>query len=42
MNYSNLRHELKKSGVLLNRKVLSQVAIRDQEAFQQLIALIHD
>jgi large subunit ribosomal protein L20 len=42
MNYSNLRHELKKSGVLLNRKVLSQVAIRDQEAFQQLIALIHN
>jgi large subunit ribosomal protein L20 len=42
MNYSNLRHELKKSGILLNRKVLSQVALRDQEAFQQLIALIHD
>jgi large subunit ribosomal protein L20 len=42
MNYSNLRHELKKSGIILNRKVLSQVALRDQEAFQQLIALIHD
>lgn len=42
MNYSNLRHELKKSGILLNRKVLSQVALRDQEAFQQLIASIHD
>jgi len=42
MNYSNLRHELKKSGILLNRKTLSQVALRDQEAFQQLIASIHD
>ena len=28
MNYSGLRHELKKSGILLNRKVLSQVALR--------------
>lgn len=42
MNYSNLRHELKKSGILLNRKILSQVALRDQDAFQQLIASIHD
>jgi large subunit ribosomal protein L20 len=42
MNYSNLRHELKKSGILLNRKILSQVALRDQEAFHQLIASIHD
>ena len=28
--------------ILLNRKILSQVALRDQEAFQQLIASIHD
>ena len=42
MNYSNLRHELKKSGILLNRKILSQVALRDQEAFQELVASIHD
>ena len=42
ISYSNLRHELKKSGILLNRKVLSQVALRDQEAFEQLIALIHN
>lgn len=40
ISYSNLRHELKKSGILLNRKVLSQVALRDQDAFEQLIALI--
>jgi len=42
LNYSNLRHELKKSGILLNRKVLSQVALRDQEAFEQLIGLIQN
>ena len=42
MNYYSLRHQLKKSGILLNRKVLSQVALRDQAAFEQLIALIHE
>lgn len=42
MNYNTLRHELKKSGILLNRKVLSQVALRDQQAFQQLITLLQD
>jgi large subunit ribosomal protein L20 len=42
INYNNFRHQLKKSGILLNRKVLSQVALRDQEAFEQLIALVHD
>lgn len=42
LNYNNFRHQLKKSGILLNRKVLSQVALRDQEAFEQLIALVHD
>jgi large subunit ribosomal protein L20 len=41
MSYNNLRHELKKSGILLNRKVLSQVAIRDHEAFEQIINLIN-
>lgn len=42
VSYSTLRHELKKSGVLLNRKVLSQLALRDNEAFHQLITLIRD
>jgi len=42
LNYNNLRHQLKKSGIVLNRKVLSQVALRDQEAFQQLIALVQE
>ena len=40
LNYSVLRHQLRKSGIILNRKVLSQVAIRDHDAFEQLIALI--
>ena len=40
MNYSSFRHLLKNNSILLNRKVLSQVAIRDQEAFTQLISLI--
>ena len=42
MSYNNLRHELKKSGIILNRKILSQVALRDEEAFNQLIAFIHE
>ena len=42
MSYNSLRHHLKKSNIILNRKVLSQVAIRDQEAFNQLIAQIQD
>ncbi len=42
LNYNNLRHQLRKSGIVLNRKVLSQVALRDQEAFQQLIALVQE
>lgn len=40
INYSNFRHLLKNNGILLNRKILSQVAIRDQEAFDQLISII--
>lgn len=40
MNYSNFRHQLKNNGILLNRKVLSQVAIRDHEAFNDLISIL--
>lgn len=40
MNYSSFRSLLKTNGILLNRKVLSQVAIRDREAFDQLILII--
>jgi len=40
LNYNEFRHNLKKAGIQLNRKVLSQVALRDQEAFEQLILLV--
>ena len=36
-NYSEFLHGLKKANMFLNRKILSQLAIRDQEAFRQLV-----
>lgn len=42
LNYTHFRHNLKKAGIQLNRKVLSQVALRDEQAFEQLILLIKD
>jgi large subunit ribosomal protein L20 len=40
LNYNEFRHNLKKAGIQLNRKVLSQVALRDQKAFEQLVLLV--
>ena len=37
LNYSEFLHGLKKANMFLNRKMLSQLAIRDQEAFRQLV-----
>ncbi len=37
LNYSEFLHALKKSNMVLNRKILAQLIIRDQEAFSQLI-----
>ena len=37
MSYSKFIHGLKKSNMFLNRKMLAQLAIRDQKAFQQLL-----
>ena len=37
LSYSEFLHGLKKSNMFLNRKILSQLAIRDHQAFQQLI-----
>ena len=37
LSYSEFLNGLKKSNMFLNRKILSQLAIRDQEAFQQLL-----
>ena len=36
MNYSTLMHGLKNAGVVLNRKVLSELAVSDKEAFATL------
>ena len=38
MNYSTLMHGLKKAGVDLNRKMLSEIAVSDKEAFAALVA----
>ena len=37
MNYSTLMNGLKKAGVELNRKMLSEIAIADPEAFTALV-----
>ena len=38
MNYSSFMHGLKKAGIDLNRKMLSELAISDKEAFAALCA----
>ncbi|NCB04571.1 MAG: 50S ribosomal protein L20 [Clostridia bacterium] len=38
MNYSTFMNGLKKAGVTLNRKMLSEIAIADQAAFASLVA----
>ncbi len=38
MNYSQLMHGLKKAGVTLNRKMLSEIAIADAAAFTAICA----
>ena len=40
INYSQFVYMLKKSSVLLNRKMLSQLSICDQETFYQLYSYI--
>lgn len=37
--YSRFMNGLKQAGILLNRKMLSQLAIEDPRAFDQLVAL---
>ena len=37
MNYSRFMHGLKLSGITLNRKMLSEMAIHEPEAFTQLV-----
>ena len=38
MNYSTMMHGLKKAGIELNRKMLSELAISDKEAFAAIAA----
>ena len=38
MNYSTLMHGLKKAGIELNRKMISELAISDKEAFAAIAA----
>ena len=37
INYSRFMYGLKKSGIQLNRKMLSELAINDKQAFAQLV-----
>ena len=36
MNYSTLMHGLKLAGININRKMLSEIAVSDKEAFAQI------
>ena len=38
LNYSTFMHGLKKAGINLNRKMLSEIAVSDKEAFADLAA----
>ncbi len=38
MNYSTFMHGLKKAGIEMNRKMLSETAIHNPEAFSQLVS----
>ena len=38
MNYSTFMNGLKKAGVELNRKMLSEMAINDPKSFEALVA----
>lgn len=41
LSYSQFIHLAKQSKILLNRKVMSQLALFDTEAFHQLVVLVH-
>ena len=38
MNYSTMMNGLKKAGITLNRKMLSEIAIHDEKAFAELVS----
>lgn len=39
MSYSRFMYGLKEAGVELDRKVLADIAVRDEETFSQLVAM---
>lgn len=42
MSYSELMHGLKRAGVEVNRKMLADIAVRDEEAFRRFAALARE
>jgi len=42
MNYSEFIHQLKKSSIQLNRKVLAQLSIADPATFQTFLKFVLD
>jgi len=42
MPYSQFMHRLKLAGVTINRKMLAELAVRDADSFNQLVALARD
>ena len=42
MSYSELMHGLKEAGVEVNRKMLADIAVRDQEAFRRFAELARE
>jgi len=40
INYSTFMNNVSKSGVILNRKMISEIAVRDAEGFEALVAMV--
>jgi large subunit ribosomal protein L20 len=40
LSYSRLMHGLKTAGILIDRKMLADLAVRDMDAFRQIVAQI--
>jgi large subunit ribosomal protein L20 len=40
LSYSRLMHGLKSAGILIDRKMLADLAVRDMDAFRQIVAQI--
>ncbi|MFZ5437539.1 MAG: 50S ribosomal protein L20 [Patescibacteria group bacterium] len=40
LNYSRFLNGLKKASIALNRKMLSQIAIKDEQAFREVVAKV--